>query len=124
MKRVVDDEWIQSTALVFCLVSLLLGIWLSYYFLWVTALLLLLLIFFPRSLYPVGFAWLVLSEVLAYVMNRIFFGAVFLLVVTPIGLIRKLFVKDTMVLFGGREQKTAFHERIHILNREDFIRPF
>lgn len=44
---------------------------------------------FPRALVYPNKAWMLLAEVLSYVMTRIILGVVFFLIITPIGLIKR-----------------------------------
>ena len=50
----------------------------------------------PASLRPLHGAWMKLAEALGFVNNRIVLGILFFAVVTPIGLVRRLFAKDAM----------------------------
>jgi len=50
----------------------------------------------PRVLAPAYWAWMKLAEVLAWINTRILLGVVFYGVVTPIGLVMRLFVRDPM----------------------------
>jgi hypothetical protein len=51
---------------------------------------------FPRSLGPIHKVWMKLGHVLGWINTRIILGAVFYLVVTPIGILRRLLGKDPM----------------------------
>jgi len=51
---------------------------------------------YPSSLKPVHKLWMKLGHVLGWINTRILLGAVFFLVVTPIGMIRRLLGKDSM----------------------------
>jgi hypothetical protein len=57
---------------------------------------------FPACLKPVHKLWMKLGHVLGWINTRIILGAIFFGVVTPMGLIRRLFRKDSM----GRRTKT------------------
>jgi hypothetical protein len=50
----------------------------------------------PNSLTRVHQGWMKLAEVLGWINTRIILGAVFYLVVTPIGAVRRLWGKDPM----------------------------
>ena len=50
----------------------------------------------PRILAPVYRAWMALGEVLAWINTRIILGVVFYGVVTPLGLLMRLFSRDPM----------------------------
>ena len=51
---------------------------------------------FPTSLKPVHRLWMKLGHVLGWINTRIILGAIFFGVVTPMGLIRRLFRRDSM----------------------------
>ena len=83
----------------------LLGVWWLYRgkFLsvaeWAVMLGLALMIFgliFPKALVYPNRAWMALAEVLAFISTRIILGLVFFLVVTPIGMIKRLFGWDPL----------------------------
>jgi hypothetical protein len=80
-------------------VFVLLGAWWVYrgkfpdvsrVFIFVGAVLVLLGTVFPRALIYPNRAWMKLAEGLAFVMTRIILGIVFFLIVTPIGVIKRL----------------------------------
>ena len=51
---------------------------------------------FPRSLRKVNELWLKVGNVLGWINSRIILGAMFYLLIFPIGLLLKLFGKDSM----------------------------
>ncbi|MGH7931505.1 MAG: SxtJ family membrane protein [Candidatus Binatia bacterium] len=53
-------------------------------------------VIWPTSLSRIHKGWMALAEVLAWVNTRIILGAVFYLIVTPIGVVRRLLGKDPM----------------------------
>jgi hypothetical protein len=80
-------------------VLVLLGAWWLYrdkfagvrpYFLGVGAALVLLGLVFPRALRWPNRAWMALAEVLGYVMTRVVLALVYFLIVTPIGVAKRL----------------------------------
>jgi hypothetical protein len=50
----------------------------------------------PRALVLPNKAWMALAEVLAFVSTRIILGAVFFLIVTPIGVVKRMFGWDPL----------------------------
>src|SRR6185369_4156499 len=54
------------------------------------SLLILLGLLFPRALIYPNKAWMKLAEVLSFVMTRLILGIVFFLMVTPIGVLKRL----------------------------------
>ncbi|MDP3832044.1 MAG: SxtJ family membrane protein, partial [Ignavibacteriaceae bacterium] len=49
---------------------------------------------FPILLKPLNFIWMSFAVVLGFFMTRIILGILFYIIITPIGLIAKLFGKD------------------------------
>lgn len=56
---------------------------------------------FPRALVYPHKAWMMLAEVLSYVMTRIILGLVFFLIVTPIGVTKRLMGWDPLSRRAG-----------------------
>ena len=69
------------------------------YRLWALALALLLIapaLIYPPALKPFHKVWMKLGHVLGWINTRIILGVIFFAVVTPIGMIRRMFRKDSM----------------------------
>lgn len=62
---------------------------------------------FPKVLRPVHRGWMFVGHVLGWINTRILLGIVFYGIVTPIGLIRRLFKKDAMGL-GFRQNVDSY----------------
>jgi hypothetical protein len=56
----------------------------------------------PRALIYPNRAWMKLAEALSFVMTRVILGIVFFLIVTPIGVVKRLFGWDPLNRRGGR----------------------
>ena len=56
----------------------------------------------PRSLRWPNRAWMALAEVLAFVMTRVVLAVVYFLIVTPIGVVKRLTGWDPLSRRGGR----------------------
>jgi Saxitoxin biosynthesis operon protein SxtJ len=69
---------------------------------------------FPRSLGPVHKVWMKLGHVLGWINTRILLGVVFFAVVTPMGMIRRLFRKDSM---GRQSDSTVDSYRLQRQSR-------
>lgn len=69
-------------------------------------LLLLPAIMYPRSLSLIYKGWMALGEILGWVNTRIILGVVFYLVVTPIGIVRRLMGNDPMGRLTRPDQKS------------------
>ncbi len=79
----------------------------------------------PRTFRPLAVLWLGLAHLLGTIVSRIILSAVFLVVVTPVGLLRSLLGKDSLKLKGfkaGRE--SVMQERNHKFTAEDIQRPY
>lgn len=79
---------------------------------------------FPRALVYPNKAWMLLAEGLSYVMTRIILGVVFFLIVTPIGVTKRLMGWDPLsrrAARGGsywreypkRQQDTRHYEKMY-----------
>jgi len=110
------------------LTFLLLLIWLfSKNAYWVYAAMLLLLIgmVVPVSMKPLAWAWFGLSHLLGQVMSRLLLGFVYLLLVLPMGLIRRLLGKDSLRLkLWKQNDASCFVERPHVFTAENLKNPY
>ncbi|HET7106157.1 MAG TPA: SxtJ family membrane protein [Candidatus Acidoferrum sp.] len=79
----------------------------------------------PRIFAPVAIVWLGLSHVMGTVMSRILLSILFFGLVTPIGVLRRLFGKDSLQLkeFKGSE-KSAMTVRNHLFVGQDIEKPY
>jgi hypothetical protein len=50
----------------------------------------------PRGLAPVYRGWMMLGQVLGWINTRILLGVIFFVLITPMGLVRRLLGKDSM----------------------------
>lgn len=68
---------------------------------------------YPLALRPVYYVWMGLALVLGYVMTRIILTIVFYVVVTPIGLIRRMLGHDSMNRELRPEQATYWLKKTY-----------
>ena len=79
----------------------------------------------PLIYKPVAVLWLGLSDLLGAVMSRILLSIVFFLIVTPIGILRRLMGKDSLKLRAFKAGKdSVMLERNHTFIGRDLERPF
>jgi hypothetical protein len=79
----------------------------------------------PALFKPLAKLWFGLSHILGTVMSKIMLSLVFFLVVTPMGLFRRLVGKDTLQLRRfGRDQASVFRNREHRFTPADIEQPF
>lgn len=79
----------------------------------------------PLVYRPVAVIWLGLSELLGAIVSKILMGVVFFLLVTPIGMLRRLAGKDSLklrVFKAGSD--SVMLERNHQFTARDLIRPY
>ncbi|NQW09984.1 MAG: hypothetical protein HQ481_08925 [Alphaproteobacteria bacterium] len=96
----------RSYGLVFAAVFLIVGLWpltdsegaVRVWALGVAGVLMAAAVFHPALLAPINKLWFVLGLVMHAVVSPLIMAAVFFLVVTPIGLIRRVFVRDPLGL--------------------------
>lgn len=122
----IDDAWVRDTGLLGSLVLLVLGGTIHTIFLWGAGFILLVLMSAPKLLWPIAWGWRALTLVLGFVMNRVFFGVVFLGIITPVGLIKRIFDRDPLCLsFAIAKSRTsAFVTRSGRVSARDFDRPY
>jgi hypothetical protein len=79
----------------------------------------------PQIFRPVAVVWLGLSNLLGEIVPKILLSIVFFLIVTPMGILRRLAGKDALKLrvFKG-SQDSVMLERNHIFVGQDLERPY
>lgn len=66
----------------------------------------------PKVFYPLAIIWFGISELLGSIASKILLGLVFFLIVTPVGLFRRIMGKDRLNLSGfKRDTISVFNER-------------
>jgi hypothetical protein len=79
----------------------------------------------PVIFYPFTVVWLNLSHVLGKIISFVILTLIFLIVVTPTALIRRLLGKDRLLLAQFKESSSSvFHERNHRFVKEDSLHPY
>jgi hypothetical protein len=79
----------------------------------------------PQMYRPVAVLWLGLSDLLGSVVSKILLSIVFFLVVTPIGVVRRIFGKDSLKLRAFKaSQESVMLERNHTFTSGDLERPY
>ena len=79
----------------------------------------------PRIFAPIAVVWLGLSHLLGAVMSRVVLTVIFFLVVTPIGLVRRLLGKDSLRLRSFKaSDDSVMQPRHHIFSGADLERPY
>lgn len=118
------EKWVRDTGLVFALLALFLGLRGNKFFLGLCGALLLCILFVPKALTPLAFVWLKLAELLGKVMNKVFFGLVFIFFVVPMGGLKRLFGGDLRDLRKDSARKTAFVPARGLTTKVVFEKPY
>ena len=122
----VTDIQIRETGILFGVISVFLGLYTTNQFWFILAVgVLLVTLLIPILLKPFAFFWFGFSKALGWVTSRIVLFVIFWGLVTPMGLIRKMMVKDSMRLRQFKKGgKSAFTERNHAFTASDLKYPF
>lgn len=79
----------------------------------------------PMFYYYFAILWLGLSQIIGTVVSKILLSIVFILVVLPVALIRKLMGKDSLQLKKFKKSgSSVMKTRNHIFTSDDIIHPY
>ena len=79
----------------------------------------------PLVFRPLSVVWFGFSHVLGTVMSKVLLTAVFYLIVTPIGVVRRLLGRDSLRLRAFKAAGTSvMHERHHVFVPDDLDKPY
>jgi hypothetical protein len=119
-------EQAKDTGMAMVLICLLLGYWGKFpKFLPVSVVLLLLTMTWPNAFRPLATLWFGLSHLLSSVVSRVILTVVYFLVVTPIGLIRRLSGADSLQLKKWKQgQDSVFIVREGAIQGKDLENPY
>ena len=122
----VTKDQIKDTGMAAVLICLLLEILtLHHQFIILAILLLIVDMVVPIVFKPVAVVWFGISRVLGKVTSRILLTIIFFLLVTPMGILRKIFNKDSMQFKKWKQgSSSVFKERHHSFKPEDLETPY
>jgi hypothetical protein len=79
----------------------------------------------PQVYKPLAKWWFALSNLLSRIVPRILLGVLFYVMVTPVGLLRRVLGKDPLQLKKWKKgRESVLRERNHTLSAKDIINPF
>lgn len=79
----------------------------------------------PMFYYPFAMIWLGVTNLLGAVVSKVLLSVVYLVILLPIGLFRRLIGKDSLNLNGFKKQKTSVMiTRDHEFTAKDIQNPF
>jgi hypothetical protein len=79
----------------------------------------------PAVFLPVAVLWMGLSNAMGWIVSRVLLSVIFLVVVTPVGMVRRWFGKDALRLGEYREGRgSVMQKRNHTYTAEDIRKPY
>ena len=78
----------------------------------------------PFILKPIYWVWMIFATILGWIMTRVILSLLFYIIVTPIGLIPRLFGKQFLELKWNKIDSTYWNYRSKKLNRESYEKQF
>lgn len=79
----------------------------------------------PKLFYPLAKIWFALGAVLGFFSTKISLSIIFFLVLTPVGILRKLLGKDSLQLQSFKQDKSSVLKvREHQFSAKDLKNPF
>ena len=80
---------------------------------------------YPRIYYPFAILWFGLSNLLGSVVSRIILSVVYFIFVVPVGLIRRILGRDSLLLHKfKKDKKSVFRTRNYVFSPEDIKHPY
>lgn len=121
-----SKKQLLEAGIVLVIILLLTGVYLKNdIFLKISIILLFLDIIFPPAFYPFAWIWFNLSDILGTIVSKIILGVIFFIIVLPVGIIRKILGKDSLLLKKFRkDQGSVMKIRNYTYQSADFDKPF
>jgi len=115
-----------DTGMAMALICLLLGHFLKHDFYYMLAIPVLIIdMTFPMFYYPFAIVWLGLTNLLGGVLSRVLISIVYILILMPMGIIRRMSGKDSMNLKGfKKDSKSVMVMRNYEFTAKDITNPF
>jgi hypothetical protein len=80
---------------------------------------------FPMFYYPFAMVWLTLTNLLGAVVSRVLLSVVYILILLPVGIVRRAMGKDALNLKGFKNSTTSVMvTRNHEFTADDIKNPF
>lgn len=78
----------------------------------------------PRMMEPIYKAWMLLAILLGLFMTKVIITIVFILLMTPIGLIRKMFVRDPLNLKADKSATTYWVKKENTFSADRYEKQY
>ena len=124
--KTITTDQSKDTGMAMVLICLLIAFFAGKQFFYGLAILLILInMIWPNLFKPVAKIWLGFSHILGSVMSRIILGIIFLVLVLPVGIVRRAMGKDTLQLKKWKKGRASvFKTRDHEFTSEDIKHPY
>jgi hypothetical protein len=124
--KVITTNQAKDTGMAMVLICLLIGaIWDRSQFFIIAIPVLVINMIFPDFYRPVAKIWLGLSTILGTIMSKLLLSLMFFIIVTPIGLARKLLGADSLNLkIWNKGNSSVFKIRDHTFTADEIEKPY
>lgn len=124
--KTISKKEATDTGMAMALICLLLGHFTKHDYYYMAAIPVLVIdMTFPMFYYPFAMVWLGLTNLLGMVMSRVLISIVYIVILLPIGLIRKMTGKDSLNLKGfKKDSKSVMVVRDYEFTAKDITNPF
>jgi uncharacterized membrane protein YgdD (TMEM256/DUF423 family) len=124
--RNITTDQARDSGMALLLICLIAGYFFSHAFIIPLSILLVLVnMTLPKLFSPFAFLWLGISNILGMLMSRLILGLVYYLLVTPVGVLRKITGWDPMQVKKWKNgQGSVFISRDHLFETKEIEKPF
>jgi len=124
--KYITDQQRKDTGLALTLLILIIGIYTqNVLFFKLTVPIILITMLVPSLLYPVAVFWFTLSNFLGFFISKIVLTIIFIVLIVPLGLIRRLIGKDNLQLNQFKlSRESVLKNKNHTYTIDDLLKPF
>jgi hypothetical protein len=80
---------------------------------------------FPMFYYPIAIVWLGLTSLLGSLISKLLLSIVYIVVLMPVGIIRRMMGKDALLIRGFKKNSSSVMvSRDHTFTTEDILHPY
>ena len=122
----ISKEQSKDTGIIIALIVLLSGTFLESFLLVKASIVIIFLSFLiPALFYYPAIVWFGFSKIIGSVVSKIVLAIIFILAVIPVGLIRKVMKKDTMMIRSFKKGSvSSWSVREHKYSESDILKPY
>jgi polyferredoxin len=122
----ITEQQKKDTGLALTLLFLIIGLFTNnILFFKMTIPIILITMLIPSLLYPFAIFWFGLANFLGFFVSKIVLSIIFIILIVPLGLIRRLFGKDSLQLKQFKvSKKSILINKNHTYTRKDILKPF